>query len=1002
MLRAEPPRPKQAEDSPYNVYVMLGFHTSFYHSWRGDTPDEAGFGTDIRIVRQIIKMLDEANARGLDARGYWDFDVYWTLEEIIPAHAPDIIEGIRQRVQAGLDEVLPGPYNNGANHAATEEEFRTAVAYAVENPYRSGLRQVFGQVTPIYRAQEGMYTTGQNRVLLEEGIEGIISLYATIPSYNSISTFIPPLPPQARHNPLWLRSSPHEVPIVLLPCISPGDLVNYISLEMWMLQLRKLQTTGQVKSDLLLHLNFDADAETWIPVDVPKLFTWFPNSGGLMEYIGAVNKYPWAKFTVPSQYLDTHPPKAEITVRQDVANGAFDGNYSWAEKFTSLGNWSELERSRLHSYRAISLSRGVDRKLAADIDRRLWQGTDSAFFNRVVGLSTTHFGMSTPIISEGRQAKAETVIGAARAIAAQAEKDAALAIRRKATVEDDTLYELEIYNFARSKNTPSKAAHAIVRVPLILPPAIEEVLVKDLKGREVQASLVNVEQQGDATRAAQLWFAAHLGPEERRIYRVEGVARPTTLIPCMQQQLKNGRLELNLAQSSGIASFWFEGQEIGGRDFLKPFITYRSGKEPRNWGASPYQLEDLAGESWHGVSRARIKTTIPMDTPHGRCASELRYTFTVFDDLPCLLVDAEANYAYTPPGNMIHTLQQKLRRLLDLRWVEVSPFQLNPKITAPAERPLRIWKHNYLGITAHYDLNYGHINPKNSSLDSFNHQVTAGWVAVSNGKLGLLLAEDAETLSSLAFCPMRLREREGIQHLSLNPFGSYFGKQLDYSHLGGNGTGTELATVASGSLRPNGPSFNGHVVRFSLLLVPYLGDEPPDEIQDDAEAFFYPCGVIYLRTPAGIDAVVPDDIRALVAAKERKQQAKSSAPLPPPTALLANPSHQALDLVWDPPRDDRVTGYELRWRRVEADQWQSQIIPHDNRFQVPSLENGARYVFQMRALAESRESQWTDIAQGVPGPVSKAVSPFAALSGASIRTLLKVIYYGLVHGWTTR
>lgn len=120
------------------------------------------------------------------------------------------------------------------------------------------------------------------------------------------------------------------------------------------------------------------------------------------------------------------------------------------------------------------------------------------------------------------------------------------------------------------------------------------------------------------------------------------------------------------------------------------------------------------------------------------------------------------------------------------------------------------------------------------------------------------------------------------------------------------------------------------------------------------------------------------------------------------TVLLANPAHLALDLVWDPPRDDRVTGFELRWRRVEADEWRSQIIPHGNRFQVPDLENGARYVFQMRALAEGRESPWTDKVQGVPGPVHKAVSPFASLSGASIRTFLKVIYHGLVHGWTTR
>jgi hypothetical protein len=45
------------------------------------------------------------------------------------------------------------------------------------------------------------------------------------------------------------------------------------------------------------------------------------------------------------------------------------------------------------------------------------------------------------------------------------------------------------------------------------------------------------------------------------------------------------------------------------------------------------------------------------------------------------------------------------------------------------------------------------------------------------------------------------------------PFGSYYGRQLDYSHLGGNGVGTDFATLASGSLKPNAPSYNGQIER---------------------------------------------------------------------------------------------------------------------------------------------------------------------------------------------
>ena len=1029
-------------DNPYKVYVILGLHASFYHSWRGDTPDEAGFGTDIRLVRAIIRMLDQANAAGLSARGYWDFDVYWTLEQIIPAHAPDIIANIRRRVQAGQDEVMPGPYNNGANHAATEEEFRTALAYALENPSGSGLRQLFGRVVPLYRPQETMYTAGQNALLAAEGYDGFIAYYSSIP-FNTLSTFIPALPPEQRYNPLWLRSRPGERPVIVLPTVSTMDLFNYTCLEKWLLDLRRLQTSGQVQSDLVLHLNFDADVETWLPVNLPKAFAWFPNTGGLPEYIRAVNKYPWAAFTVPSEYLQSHPPQGEILVRQDLADGAFDGNYPWAEKFTSLGNWTLLEQSRLHSYRAMALAQRLPVPLAADLDRRLWQGSDSAFFQRLIGLSTTHFGMSTPIINEERQARAEAILGGARQIAAAAEREAAQAVRDQAATDPlpcgerevapsrpsgegwgegqnrrpaggNVLYAFAVYNYAHGRQAAPKAARMAVRVPLLLPPGVAPVAVTDADGQPIQASLVNLQPFADGSQAGELLFVGDLGPEERRVYRVEARAAPLATAAGLVQSLQNRWLDLRLAEQSGIASLQFQGQEIGGSDFLQPFVTYRSGQKPRyitkmevsgqkpqSWWATGYTFADLSAESWDGLARARLQTQIPMDTPSGRYASELTYTFTLFHDLPYLLVDVVADYAHTPPQDVIQTMQQKLRRLLDRRWLEVAPFQLNPAITAPATSPLRIWKHNYLGVTSSYDLNYGQINPRNKNLDSFNHQVTAGWVAMSNGQRGLLLAENAEALASLAFCPMRLREAAGVQHLSLNPFGSYFGRQLDYSHLGGNGVGSELATAASSALRPNGPSFNGQSQRFSLLLAPYAGDEPPATLQDDAAAFFYPFGVLYLQTPPGIAAVVPDDVRRLIAAKERAACLASTAPLPPPTAFLANAEDAAADLVWDPPRDERAVGYEVRWRQAEAGEWQTAKIAPANRWHVANLENGKRYVFQLRALAQGRESAWTPEARCLPRPV-KVASLVSGASGVSPRTMLRLVYYSLRHALTTR
>ena len=44
-------------------------------------------------------------------------------------------------------------------------------------------------------------------------------------------------------------------------------------------------------------------------------------------------------------------------------------------------------------------------RVGLDLHDLLWDGIHSSFFQRLIGLSTTHFGMSTPVINEERQAQ---------------------------------------------------------------------------------------------------------------------------------------------------------------------------------------------------------------------------------------------------------------------------------------------------------------------------------------------------------------------------------------------------------------------------------------------------------------------------------------------------------------------------------------------------------------------------------------------------------------------
>lgn len=946
----------------YKVYIMLGFHINFYHSWRGDTPDEAGFGTDMRVIRGILDILDRANAAGKRARGYWDTEVYWTFQEILPRHCPDILEKMRARVESGQDEIVLGPFNNGANHAATADEFRAAVSWAIENPWGSGLRQLFPKVTPFYRPQESMFTTGQEAIFKECGVDGLLLYYALVP-FNTLGAFVPALTLEERYSPLWFRSDLRQPRLVLFPAMSAADVIDMVSLESMMLDLHDRQRRGEIRSDVVIHLNEDADLETWLPMKLPRALRWFPNTGGLEEYIALVNKYPWADFSVPGEYLASHPPQKEILARQDLADGAFDGNYSWAEKCASLHTWTLLEQSRLASCRAEALAQ----RAGLDLRPQLWEGMGSSFFKRLIGLSTTHFGMSTPVINEERQARAFAILGEARRIAQEAEQQAAHALPK---IPGQALYEFELFPTPPGRGIEPAAARTAVGIPLILPPGVDAVRLEEEDGSPVCAALTDRTWLPDGRASCQVRFAADLAPGSVKRYRVHPAAPSAPPEPVTR--LQNRWLEVEFCEESGIRSFRHEGVEIGGTDFLQPFVSYRTKKKPVVYPAARWEFLPLEGEQWEGLQRTRVRAFAPMQTPHGRFTNEFTYTFTLFDDLPHLYVDVEALYAATPATETIHNMTQKLRRLMDLRWVEVAPFQIHPRLEAPAAKPLRVWKHNYLGVTAFYDLDYGQINPRNRSLDAFNHQVTAGWVAVSDGQHGLLLGENAEALASMAFCPMRLRQREGIQRLWLNPFGSYHGRMVDYSHIGGRGIGADFLQAFSGFLKPNGPSYNGQTLHFSLLLAPYGGDEPPTALQAGAAAHFYPPGVVFHTAPEGVQALLPEDIRTAAEAGLRQAAIAAIETVPAPTAFLANPAPGQANLVWDQPRDLPVSGYEIAWRAAGEADWRTEAIPPSNRWQVAGLEDGQAYVFKVRAACGERLSAWTQEQTCVPGAVTSS------------------------------
>ena len=78
----------------YKIHIAYGFHVNCYHSYRGDSNDNLGFGSDIRIIRKILDTLTEFNENGILVKGTWDSENFFSLEKILPEYAPDVIQNI--------------------------------------------------------------------------------------------------------------------------------------------------------------------------------------------------------------------------------------------------------------------------------------------------------------------------------------------------------------------------------------------------------------------------------------------------------------------------------------------------------------------------------------------------------------------------------------------------------------------------------------------------------------------------------------------------------------------------------------------------------------------------------------------------------------------------------------------------------------------------------------------------------------------------------------------
>jgi len=534
-------------------------------------------------------------------------------------------------------------------------------------------------------------------------------------------------------------------------------------------------------------VNMDADAPFWEPLGLPWPANKIPNTmgvGGLAEEVAGLD---YVVFDTPGGYLKSHPPLAEVSFGHDVADGSYTGYSSWAEKPFNRLVWGRIERARA---------------IARSQDLGFMDQASPGFAERVNLLSTTHFGLASPVLNIDRE-------------------------RRALSLSEEMLRkEMEAQAAPERLTIVNPGGSGTISIELCFAPGwlpqIENLNIA-AEGLQTFGGIALSSHEDGSVNGAFV-----LCKFEQAINQVElnitNDALPCPLNP-EPSHLSAGGLTLRVCEHGEILSVDYNGNPVGGKDFMRGYLSYGGKDYPltnRKRAALPMagQLQGL---------RVEAGLHLPGELRPGQC----RYDFFTLPGFGGILIHNDITYPYTEETYAISTASSALGRYYDVRWQQAAPFQLTPRLPGG----LHVVKRNFSHEISDYPVAaFRESVPENENLDSFNHQLTGGFVGLSNGETGLLLANARQISGSMAHCPMRLRRTDAQDTVSLNPFGTYAGKQRIHPSRG-NGSIAEAFVIVAPQSRSLAPAYNGARETAVMALFGYEGLRPGGDILQQACAF---------------------------------------------------------------------------------------------------------------------------------------------------------------------
>lgn len=760
----------------YKVHVGFGFHVNCYHSYRGDTPDALGFGSDIRIMRNTIATLDKYNALGVPVKGTWDFENAFSLEEVLPKYAPDIIENVRRRQAENGDENILMGYNNGAMSAMTEDEFLASVSLAVTNQARSGLKDLFGGCEMIIRPQEVMFSPSQVPLYEKAGIECLCLYYSCVP-FDAFRTIVPQLSDEYAFNPVNYIYQGKK--LCVLPTYSHSDVMDAGSLRWLVCDLHQKQESGEINNDVFIFINIDADSFLWEPMPVPDFIKKIPNMNGLEGLILETCDLDFVCFDTPGGYIKKHAPLCDITFNEDVADGNFTGYASWSEKPFNRQIWTRLERAR-----------SMARLSASDKE-------SPSFDDRIRLLSTTHFGLASPVMNIVREQKALEIS------------------EHMVRAEESSLAKENTFTVLNPSNSRFISAQL----------AINKGACFDITSLScTDEGLLNwtaspVSEYEDGSIKSIFWMAKY--ENEKIKYQPkfsinEAVAKTDAEKNFLNESktLKAGNLCFEFLEQGSLSKVKIGEKIVGGNDFLRSYICY-DGKD------YPFEQKKAAiarlAEDGEGLSISG-EIHLPGELKAG-CFRFLFYTVPWADGI-FFIRDVE--YPYTLEDHEISTSSSSLGRYSDAKWEQTVPTALTPTFSDN----IYVIKRNFMNHTNMFPVaDFWESVAENENIDSFNHQLSGGIMGLTDEKEAFFVVNARQSLNSMAHCPMRLRKTKDGHEVSMNPFGTYFGKQRHYPTRG-NGSMNDMYVLTMPQARSLAPSYNGV---HETAIMAFYGDAAADK-----------------------------------------------------------------------------------------------------------------------------------------------------------------------------